>query len=201
MPPKRSIAGRRMASRSARHAEGEFLARSSLRNFLSPKGRIDEADAQMDRIAEISSSIDDPALKAQIWIVQASHIQDRGGDLGVAYRLLKQAERALFPVGPYRQQRICLTWLGLIAFRMGRHDEALELFKSLDALAAREGDLQTRAVPLNTTSSTPGRSRKACCLRRARGSGCWRSQSRRWRLQLPSRTSRSSSRRVGRSAG
>ena len=38
----------------AGHAEGEFLPRSSLRNFLSPKGRIDEADAQMDRIAEIS---------------------------------------------------------------------------------------------------------------------------------------------------
>jgi tetratricopeptide (TPR) repeat protein len=142
--------------KAARHAEGEFLARSSLRNFLSPKGRVDEANAQMDRIAELSSSIDDPVLKAQIWIVQASHIQDRGGDLGVAYRLLKQAERALFPVGPYRQQRTCLTWLGLIAFRMGRHDEALELFKSLDALAGREGDLQTRAVAqynlLNTWS-------------------------------------------------
>jgi len=142
--------------KAAGHAEGEVLARSSLRNFLSPKGRVDEANAQMDRIAEISGAIDDPVLKAQIWIVQASHIQDRGGDLGVAYRLLKQAERALFPVGPYRQQRTCLTWLGLIAFRMGRHDEALELFKSLDALAVREGDLQTRASAqynlLNTRS-------------------------------------------------
>jgi hypothetical protein len=142
--------------RAARHFEGEFLARSSLRNFLSPKGRVDEANAQMARIAEISDSIDDPVLKAQIWIVQASHIQDRGGDLGVAYRLLKQAERALFPAGPYRQQRTCLTWLGLIAFRMGRHDEALELFRSLDTLATREGDLQTRAIAqynlLNTLS-------------------------------------------------
>ena len=142
--------------RAARHAEGEFLARSTLRNFLSPKGRVEEANAQMARIAEISGSIDDPALKAQIWIVQASHIQDRGGDLGLAYRLLKQAERALFPDGPYRQQRTCLTWLGLIAFRMGRHDEALELFKRLDALAGRESDLQTRAVAqynlLNTWS-------------------------------------------------
>ena len=142
--------------RASGHAEGEFLARSSLRNFLSPRGRVDEANAQMARIAEISDAIDDPILKAQIWIVQASHIQDRGGDLGVAYRLLKQAERALFPGGPYRQQRNCLTWLGLIAFRMGRHDEALELFKSLDALAGRQGDLQTRAIAqynlLNTWS-------------------------------------------------
>ncbi len=140
----------------AGHVEGEFLARSSLRNFLALKGRIDEADAQMDRITELSSSISDPALKAQVSIVQASHIQDRGGDLGVAYRLLKQAERGLFPVGPYRQQRLCLTGLGLVAFRMGRHDEALDLFKNLDALAAREGDLQTRAVAqynlLNTWS-------------------------------------------------
>ena len=39
---------------------------------------------------------------------------------------------------------------------MGRHDEALDLFKSLDVLAGREGDLQTRAVAqynlLNTWS-------------------------------------------------
>jgi hypothetical protein len=157
-PAAAEAAYRRSADgfQAMRHAEGEFLARSSLRNFLYPQGRVDEANAQMARIDEIDQAIDDPALEAQIWILQASHIQDGGGDLGVAYRLLKQAERALFPGGPYRQRRTCLTWLGLIAFRMGRHDEALDLFRSLDALARAEGDPQTQAIAqynlLNTWS-------------------------------------------------
>jgi hypothetical protein len=136
--------------------DGEFLARSSLRNFLYPKGRVAEANAQMARVAELAGAIHDPVLQAQVWILQASHIQDGGGDLGVAYRLLKDAERALFPDGPYRQKRICLTWLGLVAFSMGRQDEAVELFTRLDALARAEGDQQTQASAqfnlLNTLS-------------------------------------------------
>jgi tetratricopeptide (TPR) repeat protein len=146
--------------RSRGQPDGEFLARSSLRNFLYPKGRVEEANAQMARVAELAGSIHDPVLKAQVWILEASHIQDGGGDLGVAYRLLKDAERALFPDGPYRQQRICLTWLGLVAFRMGRQDEAVELFTRLDALARGQGDLQTQANAqynlLNTLSMKEG---------------------------------------------
>ena len=40
--------------RAARHAEGEILARGSLRNFLYPKGRVDEANAEMARVEEIA---------------------------------------------------------------------------------------------------------------------------------------------------
>ena len=74
------------------NAGGEILARSNLRNFLFPKGRLQEATAEMARVSALAASVDDPLLKAQAWTLQASHVQDTGGDLGVAYRLLKQSE-------------------------------------------------------------------------------------------------------------
>lgn len=136
--------------------EGEILARSNLRNYLFPKGRKDAADAEMVRVAELGAQVTDPLLLARIWALQAAHLQDNGGDTGLAYRLLRQVEQAVFPDGPYRLKRTSLTSLGLVAFRMGRHDEALTVFRRLDALAAAEGDRQTRAVAqynlLNTLS-------------------------------------------------
>lgn len=132
--------------RAARHAEGEILARGGLRNFLYPKGRVDEANAEMTRVAEIAATVDDPLINAQVWTLQASHIQDAGGDLGLAYGLLKQAERGLFPAGSYRLKRTTLSYLGLVVFRLGRHDEAVALFERLEALASSEGDAQTVVI-------------------------------------------------------
>ena len=155
---------------AGRHAEGEFLTRSSLRSLFTQQGRFEEASAQLARIVQLGDSVDDPFLRAQVWTLQASHAIESGGNLGVAYRLLKQAERALFPAGPYRLKRTCLTWLGLVAFRLGRHDEALDLFTRLEALARSAGDTQSVANAqynrLNTLSlketllPTPGARRR-----------------------------------------
>ena len=126
------------------HAEGEVVARISLRDLFAPQGRIEEATAQIARVVEIGATAGEPVLKAQVAIAEASHLLDTGGDLGHAYRLLKQAERAIFPEGPYRLQRTCATWLGLVTLRLGRLDEAIGVFRRLDTMARAEGDLQTR---------------------------------------------------------
>jgi tetratricopeptide (TPR) repeat protein len=135
------------AFRAIGHADGELLARSNLRNFLFPRGRVEDATREMARVVEIGAATDDPLLKARAWTLEASHIQDTGGDLGLAYRLLKQTEAAIFPDGPYRLQRTTLNSLGLVAFRMGRFDEALAVFEKLDefATAAGEGLAQANA--------------------------------------------------------
>jgi hypothetical protein len=130
---------------SLRHVEGEILARSNLRDILFPNGRVAEAAVEVRRVAEVGATVDDPVLKARVWLMEAGHVLDTGGDLGLSYRLLKQTERAVFPDGPYRLRRTCLNSLGLVAFRMGRIDEALALFRRLDALASAEGDAQSRA--------------------------------------------------------
>ena len=124
----------------AGHAEGEILARSNLRNFLFPKGRVADATRETERVAELGRSVSDPLLKARAWTLEATHVQDTGGDLTLAYRLLKQTEGKIFPDGPYRLKRTTLNSLGLVAFRLGRLDEALTIFEKLDALAAAEGE-------------------------------------------------------------
>ena len=122
------------------HVEGEILARSNLRNFLFPKGRLADAARETARVAELGRSSSDPLLKARAWTLEATQVQDSGGDLSLAYRLLKQTEGMIFPDGPYRLKRSTLNSLGLVAFRLGRLDEALTVFQRLDELAAAEGE-------------------------------------------------------------
>lgn len=130
---------------AAHHAEGEMLARSNLRDILVPRGRVSDATREVDRVIEIGASVTDPLLHARAWSLQASHLLETGGDLGLARRLLKQTERIIFPAGPYRLRRTCLTTLGVVEFRLGRVDEALAVFRQLDAIARAEGDAQTQA--------------------------------------------------------
>ncbi len=120
-------------------AEGEILARSNLRNFLFPKGRVEEATRETARVAELGRSVTDPLLKARAWTLEATHVQETGGDLSLAYRLLKQTEVKIFPDGPYRLKRTTLISLGGVAFRLGRLDEALTIFQKLDAPGRRRG--------------------------------------------------------------
>jgi CHAT domain-containing protein len=129
-----------------RNAGGEILARGILRSYLLPRGRLREATAEMDRVAAVGASVDDPMLKAQAWTVEATHVQETGGDLGVAYRLLRQSEQAIFPHGSYRLKRNCLNALGSVAFRLGRVDEALAIYERLDQLAAAANDVREQAA-------------------------------------------------------
>lgn len=134
------------AFRRAGDADGEVSARGVLRDFYFPLGRVREADAAIARIAEIGVASADPLLRARAWSLQAGHVQASGGDLGHAYRLLKQAEAVIFPGGPYRPKRQNLNSLGQVATRMGRLDDAMRAFAQLDELATREGDAPTQAA-------------------------------------------------------
>ena len=127
-------------------AGGEILARGTLRGYLMPRGRLQDATAEMARVTAVAAPVKDPLLKAQAWTLQALHVQDTSGDLGVAYRLLRQSERAIFPDGPYRLKRNCLNSLGSVAFRMGRVDEALAIYERLDRLSAEANDVSERAA-------------------------------------------------------
>lgn len=167
---------------STTHAEGELLARTNLRNFLFPRGRVDEATRELNRVVEIGDASDDPVLKALAWSLLALHLQETGGDLGHAFRLLKSAERSLFPDGPYRLKRTNLASLGIVAAAAGRFDEAITFFHRLDELATSEGDAQTQAIArynlFNTTTmkesllpTLGGRERLLEMLRRALEAG------------------------------
>lgn len=128
-----------------RHPEGEILALTNLRDLLMPLGRVADATRHVARVVEIGRGLTDTELQARVWLLEATHTRDTGGDLGHAYRLLRQTERAVFPKGPYRLRRTCLASLGSVAFQLGRFDEALELFARLGAEARAEEDVATQA--------------------------------------------------------
>ena len=125
---------------------GELQARTSLRDVLAPQGRIAEAAREVARVVAIGEAATDPALKARAWSLQAQHVQTTGGDIGFAYRLLKQAEAVIFPGGPYRLQRATLNALANAASQAGRLDEAVAAFERLDVLAAAAQDTPTQAT-------------------------------------------------------
>jgi tetratricopeptide (TPR) repeat protein len=136
------------------NAEGELLARSNLRHLLFPLGRTDEAAREVERIIEIGEASDDRMLKARAWSLHALHVQASGGDLGHTFRLLKMAEGAIFPHGPYRLKRTNLTSQGIVAADLGRFAESLTIFRRLDELAGKEGDSRTQAVARYNTFDT-----------------------------------------------
>jgi CHAT domain-containing protein len=141
--PDRSEALYRRAAQAFQATDdvaGEAEARSNLANFLRPKGRVADARREVDRVATLAAAVADPLVKAQAWILQAGFVQDTGGDLGVSYRLLKQAQDILPGDPPYLRERALLIALGAAAFRMGRLDEALTTYRRLETLAMARGE-------------------------------------------------------------
>lgn len=128
------------------HAQGELLARSSLRDLLVVRGQTEAAGREVDRVVAIGRAAADPILQAWAWSVEAGHVLNTGGDVSRAYGLLRRTEQAAFPGGPYRLRRSCVTSLANVAFRLGRVDEALALYRRLQAMAEAEGDMQTHVV-------------------------------------------------------
>lgn len=173
-----SYAAAAAAFASRGHAEGEVLARGSLRDLLQARGRAGEAAREVDRIIAIGRASADPLVQARAWSAEAAHVLGTGGDVAHAYALLRRTERAVFPDGPYRLRRACVTSLANVAFRLGRVDEALALYRRLGAMAAAEHDPQTQVVAsanaLNTEiyneSWQPTRGGRARLLESARAS-------------------------------
>jgi CHAT domain-containing protein/tetratricopeptide (TPR) repeat protein len=128
-----------------RDAMGEVAARVDLYRLLFNSGRVNEAGAQVERTLQAAQAAGDPGLIARARVLKARHIWGTGQDLEEAYVLLRQAEPALFPNGPYSHQRECLLGLANLDLELGRYQEGLEAFRRLADLAATKKDLYTEA--------------------------------------------------------
>jgi CHAT domain-containing protein/tetratricopeptide (TPR) repeat protein len=126
-------------------ARGEVSARVNLYRLLFNAGRVDEAGVEVDRTVKASQASGDPELIARARVLKARHLWGTGKDLEGAYLLLRQAEPALFPNGPYPAQRECLLALANLDLELGRYQEGLEAFQRLAELAVRKGDLYAEA--------------------------------------------------------
>ncbi|MBJ6761208.1 CHAT domain-containing protein [Myxococcaceae bacterium JPH2] len=131
--------------RSQHDAEGEVLAGINLRNVLSLQGRTEEAKEWELRVSEVANASGVPQLRARALILEASALSDAGRDLGHAWRLLKQAEALTFPSGSDGLKKQCLTALGRVSERLGRLDEASEVYLRLAELARATREPATEA--------------------------------------------------------
>ncbi|AMY09087.1 putative ATPase [Luteitalea pratensis] len=141
-PDRAEVLYRRAARafQAAGDVAGEAEARTNLANFLRPKGRVEDARREVDRVVALAASVGDPLVRAQAWILESAYVQETGGDLGVSYRLLKQAQDILPEHPPYLRERALLIALGAASFRMGRLDEALTTYRRLETLAMAKGE-------------------------------------------------------------
>jgi CHAT domain-containing protein/tetratricopeptide (TPR) repeat protein len=126
-------------------AMGEVAARVSLYRLLFNAGKVDEAGAQVERTVQAAQASGDPALIARSQVLEARHLWGTGKDLEAAYILLRQAEPALFPNGPYSAQKECLLALADLSLELGHYQEGLAAFRRLAELTAKRGDVYAEA--------------------------------------------------------
>ncbi len=130
---------------SRRNAWGEVSARVNLYRLLFNAGRVAEAGAQADRALQVAQASSDPKSIARARVLKARYLWGTSQDLEGAYLLLRQAEPALFPKGPYSAQRECLLALANLNLDLGRYQEGLEAFRRLTELATAKQDSFTEA--------------------------------------------------------
>ena len=124
---------------------GEVLARVNLYSFLSRRGSLESAAAEVERVVEITADSQDPVVKSRALVLEAEHLRDQGRDLETAYRLLRRAQPWASESGVYRLKKQALKALGSICYRLGRYGEARRYYQELADLAALNNDDYARA--------------------------------------------------------
>ncbi len=130
---------------SRRDATGEVTARFNIYRLLFNAGRLEEANAQVERTVRVAEASGDSELIARAWVLKARYLWGTGKDLEEAYVLLRRAEPVLFPNGSYSAQKEHLQALANLNLELGRYQEGLEAFHHLADLAAAKRDSYAEA--------------------------------------------------------
>ncbi|HSF44191.1 MAG TPA: hypothetical protein VLT87_30670, partial [Thermoanaerobaculia bacterium] len=160
------------------HTEGEVRARCAFANWLSVRGKSQEASEQLAAAIRTAEKAGARALLAEALIFQARHLRTLGAGLQEPYRLARRAESGLFPHGPEGPQMLCLELLAGLERNLGRPDRAERYFRRLEHLARASGrrSLEAKAQlglglllfdDLDRAPRDSGRSKTVAQLRRA----------------------------------
>lgn len=181
LDPQRAVDRYRDAIRafeSRGHTEGEVRARCAFANWLSVRGKSQEASEQLAAAIRTAEKAGARALLAEALIFQARHLKTSGAGLQEPYRLARRAESGLFPHGPEGPQMLCLELLAGLERNLGRPDRAERYFRRLEHLARTSGRRSFEAKAqlglglllfddLDRAPRDSGRSRTIAQLRRA----------------------------------
>lgn len=132
---------------------GTTVARANRHLILLRQGDFLVAGAEVEKARQAVALSGNREAQARALVVEATHILRTGGDLATAYATLEEAAQAAFPNGSYGLRRTVLFQVSVLAFRLGRYEEALEAYGQLEELMRTEGDLADLArVAFNRTN-------------------------------------------------
>jgi tetratricopeptide (TPR) repeat protein len=160
------------------HAEGEVRARSAFADWLAGRGERQEAGQQLAAAVRCARRSGARSLLAEALIFQARFLEAAGTGLQEPYRLARQAESDLFPVGPAGPRMLCLDLLAGLERDRGQPERAGSYYRRLEVLARANGrhSLEAKAQlglglllfdELDRAPRDSGVSRAAAQLRRA----------------------------------
>lgn len=125
----------------------EYEARSGLCRILRDVGRLDEAEAEVERAIRVAESSGSPLLGLRAKILRAMHWFAQG-EFEQAYQTLHRVQGTVGAESPYTVQRDYLFALAKAAQQTGRFRETRQAFRLAAERAALAGDLDWRAQAL-----------------------------------------------------
>lgn len=131
----------------AGNATAEAYLRMDFSFFLAVhQGRVDEAEAELARVRSLLERIDDPMLPA--WLAtREAVVANKRLEFGRALRLLRGAEPAIFPDGPWVLRQIWLSYMGYTSRALGRLDDAARAWEREADLLRSGGRFYEEAIP------------------------------------------------------
>jgi len=115
-----------------------------LASDLGNQGNLTRSAALLDRCARAAARTGDPAMEARVWVGQGL-LAMRHGDYSEDLHLLRRAERAVFPDGPYDIRSTVADRLGADYWYLCRYRRAFEAFQRATRIREEAHDLWWQA--------------------------------------------------------
>ena len=148
--------------RHDRAYKGAVYAHLNAASYVSRQGDHDRADSLIGEAVKLAAESGDPLLGATARLERGRQLAARGGDLGAALTLLRDAESMLGADAPYQQRLAVGHWTAKVLGVMGRFDEAAtQLAAVLELVRARQDRYVEATVLYNLANLLEDRAARA----------------------------------------
>ncbi len=112
---------------------------------LGNQGDLTRSAALLERCARAAARTRDPVMQARVWVGQGV-LATRYGDFSEDIHLLRRAERAVFPDGPYDIRSTVIDNLGADYWYLCQYRRAFEAFQRATRIREEAHDLWWQAI-------------------------------------------------------
>jgi len=115
---------------------------------LGQQGKLAESEAMLERCARAAERTGDATMQARVWVGQGA-LATRRQDYSQDIHLLRQAEKAVFPDGPYDIRATVVDNLGSDYWYLCQYRKAFEAFQRATRLRKEAHDLWWQAITVH----------------------------------------------------